>query len=66
MMDFMEKELEKESKQHVIFKQNDPSEKDPNKYSVEYRRKLYKDKKNLKMKERKKKKVLNQVYGMNL
>ena len=43
MMEFMEKELEKESKQHVIFKQNDPSEKDPNKYSVEYRRNLYKD-----------------------
>ena len=43
MMDLMEKELEKESKEHVIFKQNDPSQKDPNKYTVEYRRKLYKD-----------------------
>ncbi len=43
MMEMMEKELEKESKQHVIFKQNDPSAKDPNKYTVEYRRKMYKE-----------------------
>jgi protein TilB len=43
MMPIMEKELEKESREHVIFKQNDPGQKDPNKYSVEYRRKLYKD-----------------------
>ena len=43
MMDFMEKELERESKEHIIFKQNDPSEKDPNKYSVEYRRNMYKE-----------------------
>ena len=26
-MELMEKELEKESKEHVIFKQNDPSQK---------------------------------------
>ena len=56
MMDFMEKELEKESKAHIIFKQNDPSEKDPNKYSVEYRRKLYKDLEKEKLENERKKK----------
>ena len=56
MMDMMEKELEKESKQHVIFKQNDPSQKDPNKYSVEYRRKMYKDLENEKLENERKKK----------
>lgn len=43
MLPMMEEELEKAAKAHVIFKQNDPSQKDPNHYSVEYRRKLYKD-----------------------
>ena len=56
MMEMMEKELEKESKQHVIFKQNDPSQKDPNKYSVEYRRKMYKDLENEKLENERKKK----------
>ena len=56
MMETMEKELEKESKQHIIFKQNDPSQKDPNKYSVEYRRKLYKDLENEKLENERKKK----------
>ena len=56
MMETMEKELEKESKEHVIFKQNDPSQKDPNKYSVEYRRKLYKDLENEKLENERKKK----------
>ena len=55
-MELMEKELEKESKQHVIFKQNDPSQKDPNKYSVEYRRKMYKDLENEKLENERKKK----------
>lgn len=56
MMETMEKELEKESKEHVIFKQNDPSQKDPNKYSVEYRRKLYKDLEKEKLENERKKK----------
>jgi len=56
MMEMMEKELEKESKEHVIFKQNDPSQKDPNKYSVEYRRKLYKDLEKEKLENERKKK----------
>jgi len=56
MMETKEKELEKESKEHVIFKQNDPSQKDPNKYSVEYRRKLYKDLENEKLENERKKK----------
>ena len=56
MMETMEKELEKESREHVIFKQNDPSQKDPNKYSVEYRRKLYKDLENEKLENERKRK----------
>ena len=56
MMDTMEKELEKESKEHIIFKQNDPSQKDPNKYTVEYRRKLYKDLEKEKLENERKKK----------
>ena len=43
MLPMIEKELEKSSREHIIFKQNDPNEKNPNHYSVEYRRKLYKD-----------------------
>ena len=43
MLDMIEKELEKASKEHIIFKENDPNEKNPNHYSVEYRRKLYKE-----------------------
>ena len=64
MMDFMEKELEKESKQHVIFKQNDPSEKDPNKYSVEYRRKLYKELEQEKLENERKKKEESSKPGL--
>ena len=64
MMDFMEKELEKESKQHVIFKQNDPSEKDPNKYSVEYRRKLYKELEKEKLENERKKKEESSKPGL--
>ena len=64
MMDFMEKELEKESKQHVIFKQNDPSEKDPNKYSVEYRRKLYKELEREKLENERKKKEESSKPGL--
>ena len=56
MMPIMEKELEKESREHVIFKQNDPGQKDPNKYSVEYRRKLYKDLENEKLENERRKK----------
>lgn len=43
ILPMMEEELEKASKEHIIFKENDPKQKDPNHYSVEYRRKLYKD-----------------------
>ena len=64
MMDFMEKELEKESRQHVIFKQNDPSEKDPNKYSVEYRRKLYKELEQEKLENERKKKEESSKPGL--
>ena len=60
MMDFMEKELERESKEHIIFKQNDPSEKDPNKYSVEYRRKMYKELEKEKLENERKKKEESQ------
>ena len=56
MMPIMEKELEKESREHIIFKQNDPGQKDPNKYSVEYRRKLYKDLENEKLENERRKK----------
>ena len=64
MMDFMEKELEKESKEHVIFKQNDPSEKDPNKYSVEYRRNLYKDLEKEKLENERKRKEESSKPGL--
>ena len=64
MMEFMEKELEKESKQHVIFKQNDPSEKDPNKYSVEYRRNLYKDLEKEKLENERKRKEESSKPGL--
>ena len=64
MMDFMEKELEKESKEHVIFKQNDPSEKDPNKYSVEYRRNLYKDLEKEKLENERKRKAESSKPGL--
>ena len=64
MMEFMEKELEKESKQHVIFKQNDPSEKDPNKYSVEYRRNLYKDLEKEKLENERKRKEESSMPGL--
>ena len=47
ILPMMEEELEKASKEHIIFKENDPKQKDPNHYSVEYRRKLYKDNRNL-------------------
>ena len=59
-METMEKELEKE--------QNHPSQKDPNKYCVEYRRKLYKDleKEKLENEKKEKKKVQKEPYGMNL
>ena len=60
MMDFMEKELERESKEHMIFKQNDPSEKDPNKYSVEYRRNMYKELEKEKLENERKKKEESQ------
>jgi protein TilB len=60
MMDFMEKELERESKEHIIFKQNDPSEKDPNKYSVEYRRNMYKELEKEKLENERKKKEESQ------
>ena len=43
MLPMMEEELAKASKEHIIFKENDPKQKDPNHYSVEYRRNLYKD-----------------------
>ena len=64
MMEFMEKELEKESKEHVIFKQNDPSEKDPNKYSVEYRRNLYKDLEKEKLENERKRKEESSKPGL--
>lgn len=43
MLSTIEHELDKASKEHIVFKQNDPNQNDPNRYSVEYRRKLYKD-----------------------
>lgn len=55
-MDMMEKVLEKESREHVIFKQNDPKEKDPNHYSVEYRRNMYKELEKEKLENERKKK----------
>ena len=64
MMDLMEKELEKESKEHVIFKQNDPSQKDPNKYTVEYRRKLYKDLEKEKLENERKRKEESSKPGL--
>ena len=64
MMEFMEKELEKESREHVIFKQNDPSEKDPNKYSVEYRRNLYKDLEKEKLENERKRKEESSKPGL--
>ena len=64
MMEFMEKELEKESKEHVTFKQNDPSEKDPNKYSVEYRRNLYKDLEKEKLENERKRKEESSKPGL--
>ena len=64
MMEFMEKELERESKEHVIFKQNDPSEKDPNKYSVEYRRNLYKDLEKEKLENERKRKEESSKPGL--
>ena len=64
MMDFMEKLLEKESKEHIIFKQNDPSAKDPNKYSVEYRRNLYKDLEKEKLENERKRKEESSKPGL--
>ena len=64
MMDLMEKELEKESKEHVIFKQNEPSQKDPNKYTVEYRRKLYKDLEKEKLENERKRKEESSKPGL--
>ena len=64
MMEFMEKELEKESKEHIIFKQNDPSAKDPNKYSVEYRRNLYKDLEKEKLENERKRKEESSKPGL--
>ena len=64
MMEFMEKELEKESREHVIFNQNDPSEKDPNKYSVEYRRNLYKDLEKEKLENERKRKEESSKPGL--
>ena len=64
MMDFMEKLLEKESKEHIIFKQNDPSSKDPNKYSVEYRRNLYKDLEKEKLENERKRKEESSKPGL--
>ena len=55
MLNEIENLLEKESKQHIIFKENDPNQKDPNHYSVEYRRNLYKDLENDKIKREKEK-----------
>ena len=55
MLNEIETLLEKESKQHIIFKENDPNQKDPNHYSVEYRRNLYKDLENDKIKREKEK-----------
>ena len=60
----MEKELEKESREHVIFKQNDPSQKDPNKYSVKYRRKLYKDLEKEKLENGKKRKEESSKWSL--
>lgn len=57
MMAKMEAQLEKESREHVIFKENDPKEKDPNHYSVEYRRKMYKELEEEKLADEKRKKA---------
>lgn len=43
MLPMIEEELEQASEEHMIFKENDPNKNNPNKYSVEYRRKLYKE-----------------------
>lgn len=55
MLPMMEEELAKASKEHIIFKENDPKQKDPNHYSVEYRRNLYKDIENDRIKREKEK-----------
>jgi protein TilB len=40
---FLEKELETAAVENIIKKENDPDKDNPNKYTIEYRRKLYKE-----------------------
>lgn len=60
---FLEKDLVRASYDNIIFKANDPDKDNPNKYTKEYRRKLYKEQEEEKLKKEEDKKKSSKPWG---
>lgn len=60
---FLEKELEKASIENIIKKENDPDRDNPNRYTKEYRRKMYKEMEEEKLKKEEEKKKSSKPWG---
>jgi protein TilB len=60
---FLEKELEKASIENIIKKENDPDRDNPNRYTKEYRRKMYKEMEEEKLQKEEEKKKNSKPWG---